>query len=305
MADEFLAKKVEEIKKEAEEKFTDAKSRIPEKYQGFIMLLSQKKTVGNLPQNPDDMPQDCYQYDGKTCITVKEPYMTVSGRNLWFVDSHEREDGTRAKFNITDNLDKIIEIIAEKGECNPKIPVIVTVDSEFYGKARGEATVFWKGSGADETNPIENASTSALGRALSKLGFGIIGNGIASAEEVIEAKQYQEQKSKQDSQSNEDSSKTGKNDNNSKNDTQKETTLKIKLTDDPPAEPNEKYWALDAITPVGEGTLPGKVYIPVNLKPSFVKELKKGSEFLVKGYATRSDKSFSITVTQISAQNAA
>ena len=39
----------------------------------------------------------------------------------------------------------------------------------------------------DESNPLENAETSAVGRALGFLGYGLYGTGIASAEEVLQA----------------------------------------------------------------------------------------------------------------------
>jgi hypothetical protein len=39
----------------------------------------------------------------------------------------------------------------------------------------------------DESNPLENAETSAVGRALGFLGYGVYGTGIASADEVLQA----------------------------------------------------------------------------------------------------------------------
>jgi hypothetical protein len=49
------------------------------------------------------------------------------------------------------------------------------------------ARVFVGGSGVDESNPLENAETSAVGRALGFLGYGLYGTGIASADEVLHA----------------------------------------------------------------------------------------------------------------------
>lgn len=54
----------------------------------------------------------------------------------------------------------------------------------------GTASINFGGKGADQTNPVENAETSALGRALGFAGFGSI-ESIASADEVYEAKRRQ------------------------------------------------------------------------------------------------------------------
>lgn len=54
----------------------------------------------------------------------------------------------------------------------------------------GTASINFGGRGADQTNPVENAETSALGRALGFAGFGSI-DSVASAEEVREAKARQ------------------------------------------------------------------------------------------------------------------
>lgn len=61
------------------------------------------------------------------------------------------------------------------------------VSIEIEGKLfKGTASVNIGGRGVDATNPIENAETSALGRALGLAGFGSL-ESVASAEEVISA----------------------------------------------------------------------------------------------------------------------
>lgn len=58
------------------------------------------------------------------------------------------------------------------------------VSIEIEGKLfKGTASVNIGGRGVDATNPIENAETSALGRALGLAGFGSL-ESVASAEEV-------------------------------------------------------------------------------------------------------------------------
>ena len=54
------------------------------------------------------------------------------------------------------------------------------------GEATGHAAAYDK-TNIDKTAPYENAETSAVGRALGFLGYGLV-TGIASAEEVTEAK---------------------------------------------------------------------------------------------------------------------
>ncbi len=61
---------------------------------------------------------------------------------------------------------------------------IAVQGKRFYGTAQ----IMWGGKGADATNPIENAETSALGRALGFAGFNIE-QGVASGEDVQRAMQ--------------------------------------------------------------------------------------------------------------------
>ena len=61
--------------------------------------------------------------------------------------------------------------------------VTVEIEGRLF---KGTASVNIGGRGVDATNPIENAETSALGRALGLAGFGSL-ESVASAEEVVAA----------------------------------------------------------------------------------------------------------------------
>lgn len=62
--------------------------------------------------------------------------------------------------------------------------------SPLHGYGEATAGAYGK-SPIDKSNPYENAETSAWGRLLGFWGYGLLGGGIASAEEVVDAKKRQ------------------------------------------------------------------------------------------------------------------
>jgi hypothetical protein len=60
-----------------------------------------------------------------------------------------------------------------------------TVRSTLLGQCTATARVFLGArTGVNASNPLENGETSAVGRVLGFMGYGLVGSGIASAEEV-------------------------------------------------------------------------------------------------------------------------
>lgn len=119
------------------------------------------------------------EYHGFITVIKGNPYMKVDGRVAMARDEH-RELGKRL-----DIMKATFDTVFDTPMCQ------VTVYSEIFGMATGTSKVFIGGRGVDQTNPLENAETSAVGRALGFMGYGLLGGGIASAEEVEQAIQEQ------------------------------------------------------------------------------------------------------------------
>ena len=180
---ERLAEKARQKEKAAAEA---AMRAIPSEYRDYLMYLPQNETLIN--REPLDgeypLPPGVFSWKGKTFIQVKYPYMVVAGRVKWFRDDH-REAG--AKYSITTNAEEIREMMKNGQPIPPGYPFVTVVESELHGKVEALASIHIDGKAVDAYFPLENAETSSLGRALAKMGYGLIGSGLSSAEEVKEA----------------------------------------------------------------------------------------------------------------------
>jgi hypothetical protein len=157
----------------------------PREYSHYITMIENgvKLTGANWTLNKDETDAGAYATKNGIYIKSSRPYMSVDGKMKWFTDIHKEAN---AKYKITSNMELLIKLMAA-GKFSEKMPVVIDIDSEVYGLLTGISTVHWGGSGADSTNALENAATSALGRALSKAGLGLYGVGIASSEEMNSA----------------------------------------------------------------------------------------------------------------------
>lgn len=150
---------VEKAVKEAEAACQAAITSTPMSYWPFIIFLTQRKRVGGTRQQP-------------IYATIRTPYMGVDGRVRMAMDEH-REVG--ASLTITSHFEEVFG----KQMCK------CTVMSALHGTRTGWAQVNIGGSGVDETNPLENAETSAIGRALGFMGYGLFGTGVTSIDEIM------------------------------------------------------------------------------------------------------------------------
>jgi hypothetical protein len=111
-------------------------------------------------------------------------YMTVAGRIKMFWDKVEKLDAEGSIVTrILKNTDEVVikaKAIIKQGE------KILSLTTGYASETVGEGLV-------NKTSALENAETSAIGRALGSLGLGLLGRGgVASAEEVRRAVSQQD-----------------------------------------------------------------------------------------------------------------
>jgi hypothetical protein len=135
----------------------------PPEYRSFLTLLPQNRRVSGTKSSPVWAP-------------IRLPYMSVDGRVKMAFDEH-RSKGARLQ----------IQTQFETEPMSGQLLCRAIIVSDLLGTATAHARAFLQGTGVDATNPLENAETSAVGRALGFLGYGLYGTGIASAEEVLQA----------------------------------------------------------------------------------------------------------------------
>jgi hypothetical protein len=155
---------VHDVVTQAERACQAAVEATPPAYRGFLTFLSRTKKASGPTAHPVSMP-------------IREPYMGVDGRVKMAIDDHRAAEASL-----------VIQTAFEVEPHSGQLLCRAVVTSAFLGSATAHARVFLGGDGVDATNPLENAETSAVGRALGFLGYGLYGTGIASAEEVLRAR---------------------------------------------------------------------------------------------------------------------
>lgn len=159
---------VDEAIAEAERVCQTALESTPAVYRGFLTFLPRRKKVGGTKERP-------------LYADIREPYLQVNGRLQMAIDEHMQRGAT---LQITTAF--VEEPLSGQLLCRAQI-------SALRGIATAHARVVLDArSGVDSTNPCENAETSAVGRALGFLGYGLLGGGIASAEDVAQARDLRE-----------------------------------------------------------------------------------------------------------------
>jgi hypothetical protein len=159
---------VQDLIEQAERACQAALEATPPAYRGFLMFLSRTKKACGATAEP-------------AYASIREPYMGVDGRVKMATDDHRA---------MGESL--VIQTAFEVEPLSNQLLCRAVVTSTMLGSATAHARVFLGGDGVDATNPLENAETSAVGRALGFLGYGLYGTGMASAEEVLRARAAQD-----------------------------------------------------------------------------------------------------------------
>ena len=110
--------------------------------------------------------------------TTESAYMTVVGK-IAMANQDHRAQGKRLNFE-----DPVVLV-----DNDEQLTLMVVIDSDIYGRRHGIATSRrMDGSNVEREFPWEVAETSALGRALTSMGYGALaGAGLASAEDMQRA----------------------------------------------------------------------------------------------------------------------
>lgn len=167
--------------REREQKIIEqAYKRIPPEYHDFLILLDQQQCLSR--NAPKEIPQEARQLgvwarNEAVYMPVRMPYMAVDGRVAMMV---ARQNGQ--PYSLVTEAEQI------NGEWYMRATFEGMAANGTPCKTIGRAKIGFGGKSVDSTNPVENAETSAVGRALAFAGYGLLGTGIASAEEVVTAK---------------------------------------------------------------------------------------------------------------------
>lgn len=245
---------IEEKIRKNEESNRLVNESVPEKYQPYVLLLEKSEKISNSNWEKD-IDKDQYKWlkdhgvyvmKEKTYLKQKHAYFPVAGRLAQLVDF-----ASEYGYSYTISKPEFQEI--KNVSCLVKEITVYDKNGKILRQSAGLASIGFNGSGVDATNPLENAETSALGRALSGIGMGTRID-IASAEEIEEAERRKRLAEKEEENEKTEiadfsvTEESVKEKNEKAEDTKKDTD--IKNTEDP----ENPIYQIEDISDVTKGT---------------------------------------------------
>jgi hypothetical protein len=155
-----------------------ARARIPAEFHEFIRELDQNVRIHHIRYEiTDDLKAlGVWSSERGTYVTVKVPYLVVDGRVAMMEKAHA---GNGAQYSLSVEPEQVGDQTVMR--CTFEGLSASGAPCKTVGRAK---IGFGEKSGVDATNPVENAESSSVGRALAFAGYGLIGTGIASADEL-------------------------------------------------------------------------------------------------------------------------
>jgi hypothetical protein len=173
---DYIYQRALQAKENSEKIIKQAKVLVPEPYHDFIVLLNESKKLSDECVYIDDktFKLGVWHKEGHGTIqTLPKPYMNVNGRIKWARDDHKE---SRMKLNFHP------PVISKDSNY-----MSLKVDSEMLGEVNVITEIPTKQTNSYNQDPITFAHTKAKGKALGDLGYGLIGDGVSSAEEAEDA----------------------------------------------------------------------------------------------------------------------